>query len=1043
MPNPPSAINRLPVRIALTISFSIGLILFAVVAMPPSSRAIGGYASASDAGRKRSRPEFVPGEVLVRYQSESVAKGQSRATTIQNAEGQSLVIHLERFEGSEIVSGLRIARVAPEDTLKAIEALRQQPAVLYAEPNYLLFPDTTTPNDPSFAQLYGIAKIGAPQAWDTTQGSTNVVIGVIDEGIDISHQDLQPNIWTNPAPGSIPGISGDLHGYDFANNSGTISADDHGSHVAGTIGAKGDNGIGVVGVNWNVGLMSLKFISGPSGSTSNAIRACNYAKQMRDLWISSSGTKGANIRVLNNSYGGGGFTQAFLDAINALNQSEILFVAAAGNVGTDTPERDNEIVPHYPSSYNAPNVVAVAATDQNDNLALFSHYGLSSVQIGAPGVSILSTTPNNTFGFKSGTSMATPHVAGAAALLLAQNPSLTVQQLKDLLLFNGDVTSALVDKTVTGRRLNVSNSLQALAENDVTPPGMATNLHVASQTGRSMNLGWTTSGDDGASGQASLYQLTFADPATGVVIPLKNVIPASSGSPQTLDVKIPYRHTSGTITLREFDNVGNEGLPASLNVSIPLADGDPYRPTLGAPVALSTGGTLISDLAVDDGYHTNYPLPFAFPFFGQAFSDVTISSNGTLYFSTPPNGPSADALSSSADLSKFKMIAGLWDDLDLRTSSRSDAGLYVVQPDANRAIFRWQGVPCNDLGSGCTGGAPVNFEIELRNDGTIRIRYGAGNTSLFPVVGISAGEPEAYVIATHTSELTSISLTNAQEVTFLTPGYEGDVAPRPNGSNDGTVSIADWVQIGRFAAALDTPDPGSEFQRTDCAPKGSLGNGSITIADWVQAGRYAAGLDPIVSAGGPTSPPSDSANQAESRTNAGESSTIAAARMIRVTGSAFNAGQPASVTIELDSQGDENALGFSVTFNSSQLTFVSATIGSDASGAQLNVNNANAAAGRVGIAMALPSGQAFAAGTRQLVVLNFTVAVNASGSSVISFADQPIGRDVVDMIAVEFAATYRPATLNITSTPTPTPTPTPHPNGYTACQQRAVLPAAV
>jgi len=228
MPNPPSAINRLPVRLALAVSFSIGLILIAVVAMPPSSRAIGGSASTSDAGRKRPRPEFVPGEVLVRYQSESVAKGQSRATTIQNAEGQSMVIHLERFEGSEIVSGLRIARVAPEDTLKAIEALRQQPAVLYAEPNYLLFPDTTTPNDPSFAQLYGIARIGAPQAWDTTQGSTNVVIGVIDEGIDISHQDLQANIWTNPAPGSIPGISGDLHGYDFATNTGTISADDHG-----------------------------------------------------------------------------------------------------------------------------------------------------------------------------------------------------------------------------------------------------------------------------------------------------------------------------------------------------------------------------------------------------------------------------------------------------------------------------------------------------------------------------------------------------------------------------------------------------------------------------------------------------------------------------------------------------------------------------------------------------------------------------------------------------------------------------------------------
>jgi hypothetical protein len=123
--------------------------------------------------------------------------------------------------------------------------------------------------------------------------------------------------------------------------------------------------------------------------------------------------------------------------------------------------------------------------------------------------------------------------------------------------------------------------------------------------------------------------------------------------------------------------------------------------------------------------------------------------------------------SSSAEMARFKMIAGLWDDLDLRTSSRTDADVYVVQPDANRIIFRWQGVPCNDLGSGCTGGGPVNFEIELRNDGTVQVRYGSGNTDVFPVVGISGGEPDAYVISSHTSEVNSISLTNAEKVTFL------------------------------------------------------------------------------------------------------------------------------------------------------------------------------------------------------------------------------------------------------------------------------------
>ncbi len=760
--------------IALTFSFFLALILFAVVALPPSSRATGGTSRVSGITGKRPRPEFVPGEVLVRYQSESVAKLQPRTTTLQSSEGQAIVMQVERFEGLEIVSGLRIARVAPEDTLKAIEAFKQQPNVLYAEPNYLSYPNTTTPNDPNFGQLYGLTKIGAPQAWDIQKGSTSVVVGVIDEGIDISHPDLQANIWTNPAPGSIPGFTGDVHGYDFIDNTGTIPAEDHATHVAGTIGAVGNNGQGVVGVNWNVGLMSLRFLSasGNGGSDSDAIRACNYAKQMRDLWISSGGTKGANLRVLNNSYGGGGFSQAFLDAITALNQSGILFVASAGNdsVNSDT-------TPQYPSGFNSPNVIAVAATNSSDSLASFSNFGPQTVALGAPGVSILSTTPKNqsicalvstdangyTYSRCSGTSMSSPHVAGAAALLLAQNPNLTVQQVKSLLLFNGDVLSALVDKTVTGRRLNVFNSLQALAENDTTAPGSVTNLHVNAQTGRTINLGWAASGDDGATGQASLYQLTFTDSGTGVVIPLKSVIPANAGSAQAVDVNVPYRHHLGTINLREFDNVGNEGSPVSVSVTVSFAEGDPYAPTLGSPATLSSGGTPLA-FNCDDCFKENVTLPFSFPFFGQNFSGATVSSNGSLYFSLHP---AHDVPSSSTELAGLKMIAGLWDDLDLRTSSRADADVYVVQPDANRIIFRWQGVPCNDNGSGCTGGDPVNFEIELRNDGTVQVRYGSGNTNMFPVVGISGGEPDAYVITSLTSEINSTSLTNAEKVTFL------------------------------------------------------------------------------------------------------------------------------------------------------------------------------------------------------------------------------------------------------------------------------------
>jgi subtilisin family serine protease/Ca2+-binding RTX toxin-like protein len=346
----------------------------------------------------------------------------------------------------------------------------------YIEPDYIvtagaLTPKSTIPNDPSFTQLWGLnntgqsggtvdADIDAPEAWDIQTGNPNLVVGVIDTGVDYNHQDLVGNIWTNPGEIAADGIDNDGNGYiddvrgwDFAyNDNNPMDVYGHGTHVSGTIAGKGNNGIGVTGVAWNAQIMPLKFLDDSgSGSTSNAILAISYAT-----------AKG--VKITNNSWGGGNFSQALYDAINAAGQLGALFIAAAGN-----DANDNDANPSYPASYNLANIVSVAATNRNDQLVTLantggwwgSSYGLTSVDLGAPGSDIYSTTPGNTYSTYSGTSMATPHVSGAAALLWSQNPTWTAQQVKTALMNTGDSLASLAGKTVSGKRLNVYNALAA------------------------------------------------------------------------------------------------------------------------------------------------------------------------------------------------------------------------------------------------------------------------------------------------------------------------------------------------------------------------------------------------------------------------------------------------------------------------------------------------------------------------------------------------------------------------------------------------------
>ena len=309
--------------------------------------------------------------------------------------------------------------------------------------------------DPGQSLAWGVGKIGAPQAWSRTKGSRNVIVAVIDTGIDYNHPDLAANMWRNPnyakteATGvdadAASGISGDLVGWDFVHND-NLPYDDmgHGTHVSGTIGAVGNNGVGVSGVNQSVSLMAVKFLGADgTGDTAAAIRGIDYAI-----------SRGA--KVMNNSWGGrGGLNTALEEAIQRSANAGALFVASAGNDGTN-----NDIFPSYPASLEVSNMITVAATTSDDMLASFSNVGARTVHLGAPGVSIYSTLPGGKYGYMSGTSMAAPHVSGAAALVWAAHPEFTAAQVKVRLLESGDPLPSLQGKTVTGRRLNVAKAVQ-------------------------------------------------------------------------------------------------------------------------------------------------------------------------------------------------------------------------------------------------------------------------------------------------------------------------------------------------------------------------------------------------------------------------------------------------------------------------------------------------------------------------------------------------------------------------------------------------------
>ncbi len=393
-------------------------------------------------------------------------------------------------------------RSRSRSTEALMRALSQRPDVEYVEPNYIVT-RTATPTDPYWGNLWGMTKISAPAAWDKTTGSPNIVVGVVDTGVDYNHPDLAGNIWssTSQFTVTIGGVTitcpAGSKGFNAINNTcNPLDDENHGTHVSGTIGAVANNGIGVAGVNWITRIMGLKFLNAQgSGYTSDAVDAIEFAVQLKQ--------QGVNIPVLNNSWGGGGYSTTLYNQIKRAGDNGILFVASAGNSGKNTDSS-----PSYPASYDLPNIIAVAATDSNDALASWSNYGAQSVDLAAPGVSILSTIRNNSYATWSGTSMAAPHVSGAATLILSATgcTSLNTLQLKSAILNNVDLVAGLAGKVLTGGRLNVDKAITNCAGS--TPsPDFTLSVSPSSanvKRGRSVKYTVTVSGNSSFTGTVSL-----------------------------------------------------------------------------------------------------------------------------------------------------------------------------------------------------------------------------------------------------------------------------------------------------------------------------------------------------------------------------------------------------------------------------------------------------------------------------------------------------------------------------------------------------------
>ncbi len=514
--------------------------------------------------------EHIPGELIVKFKGEIPKEWQNY---VKKTLSEPVQFITKASRSKMAVISFKGDQAEVKNLKKIAEYLSSLANVETVEANAIYRLTDTVPNDPEFEKLYGLKNssnfgkdIDAVRAWDISTGSRDILVGVIDTGIDYTHPDLAANYWTNPGENGLDangndkrsngldddgnGYIDDFRGWDFINGDNDPMDDhSHGSHCAGTIGAVGDNGVGVVGVNWQVSLVGLKVFSGDGQTTTDAlVEAINYATTI-------------GVDLTNNSWGGGAASDLIRSAIENADRAGILFIAAAGNSAIDI---DNS--PFYPAAYELENIIAVASTDNNDQLSSFSNYGAKAVDIAAPGSSIYSTIPGG-YDYKSGTSMATPHVSGLAALVKSVFKDWDHLQVKARILSASVPLSSLTKKVNYGR-ISASSSL----ETDEVAPAVPESVSIDMTDLESIKISWHPSGDDLYEGDAAYYQARIsAEPitednwASAEVFELQSLVQGTDKFEASINnLEVGF---NGYIALKAVDNVGNR---SAVSATVPF-----------------------------------------------------------------------------------------------------------------------------------------------------------------------------------------------------------------------------------------------------------------------------------------------------------------------------------------------------------------------------------------------------------------------------------------------------------------------------------------